>query len=79
MITMPESSEPLILIIPIHVDDGPAICNSPSLDMWFVQEISKKVDFVCLGPIVEFIMSYGHLSFSLLLILLYSHLHIIDY
>jgi hypothetical protein len=50
---MPESGDPLILIIPIHVDDGLAISNSLSLYTWFVQEMSKKVDFVCLGPITN--------------------------
>jgi hypothetical protein len=50
---MPASNEPLILIIPIHVDDGLAICNSQLLYMWFVQEISKMIDFVCLGPIMN--------------------------
>jgi hypothetical protein len=50
---MPESGEPLILIIPIHVNDGLAICNSMSLYTWFIQEISKKVDFVCMGPVMN--------------------------
>jgi Reverse transcriptase (RNA-dependent DNA polymerase) len=52
-ITMPESGEPLIIIIPIHVDDGLVICNSLPLHAWFVREMSKKVDFVCLGPVTN--------------------------
>ena len=52
-ITMPESGIPLVLIVPIHVDDGLAICNSPSLYTWFVKAISKRVDFVCLGSVTN--------------------------
>ena len=52
-ITMPLSGDPLLLIIPIHVDDGLAITNSIPLYNWFVAEISKKIDFVCLGPIIN--------------------------
>ena len=52
-VTMPESGAPLVLIIPIHVDDGLAVCNSISLYAWFVQEISKKIDFVCLGSVTN--------------------------
>ena len=52
-ITMPDSEDPLVLIIPIHVDDGLAICNSSSLYAWFVRAISQKVDFVCLGSITN--------------------------
>ena len=52
-VTMPASGVPLVLIIPIHVDDGLAITNSTSLYNWFVREISKKVDFVCLGPVTN--------------------------
>ena len=43
----------LTLIIPIHVDDGLAISNSLPLYQWFVAEMSKKIDFVCLGAIVN--------------------------
>jgi hypothetical protein len=52
-ITMPGTGEPLTLIIPIHVDDGLAICNSLPLYAWFVREISKKIDLVCLGPVTN--------------------------
>ena len=52
-IIMPGSGEPLTLIIPIHVDNGLAICNSLPLYEWFVREISKKVELVCLGPVTN--------------------------
>ena len=47
------SGDPLFLIIPIHVDDGLAITNSSPLYEWFVLEISKTIDFICLGPILN--------------------------
>jgi hypothetical protein len=52
-ITMPASGNPLILIVFTHVDNGLAICNSSSLYTWFIQKISKKVDFVYLDPITN--------------------------
>lgn len=53
LIPMPASGDPLLLIIPIHVDDGLAISNSLPLYNWFISEISKSIDIVCLGPILN--------------------------
>lgn len=47
------SDAPLTLIIPIHVDDGLVISNSLPLCKWFASEMSKKIDFVCLGAVVN--------------------------
>ena len=47
------SNQPLILIIPIHVDDGLAASNSLPLYKWFVEEMSSKIDYVCLGAVVD--------------------------
>ena len=52
-ISLPPSAESLLLIIPIHVDDGLAISNSLPLYKWFVSEISKSIEFVCLGPVIN--------------------------
>jgi Reverse transcriptase (RNA-dependent DNA polymerase) len=52
-ISMPPSGEPLFLIIPIHVDDGLAVTNSLSLYHWFVSEISKSIEFINLGPVIN--------------------------
>jgi hypothetical protein len=46
-------SSPLTLIIPIHIDDGLAVSNSLPLYNWFVTKITKKINFVCLGAIVN--------------------------
>jgi hypothetical protein len=45
--------DPLLLIIPVHVDDGLAISNSLPLYNWFVMEISKTIEFICLGPVLN--------------------------
>lgn len=51
-VPLPPSGE-LFLIIPIHVDDGLAISNSLLLYNWFVTEISKSIEYVCLGSVVN--------------------------
>ena len=40
-IDMPASGKPLILIVPIHVDDGLAICNSPSICLVCERNVKK--------------------------------------
>src|SRR5271168_3802497 len=52
-ITLPPSGQPLFLIIPIHVDDGLAISNSLPLYTWFVSEISKSIELISLGPVLN--------------------------
>ena len=47
------SGKPLFLIIPIHVDDGLAISNSLPLYNWFVMEITKSIEFISLGPVIN--------------------------
>src|SRR6202522_4606180 len=52
-IPLPLSKDPLLLIIPIHVDDGLVVTNSLPLHNWFVLEISKTIEFICLGPVLN--------------------------
>lgn len=52
-IIMPVSGEPLLLIIPVHVDNGLAVTNSLSLYNWLVKEILKTIELVCLGPVLN--------------------------
>ena len=49
----PPPGTPLFLIIPIHVDDGLAVSNSLPLYNWFVLEISKSIDFILFGPVIN--------------------------
>jgi Reverse transcriptase (RNA-dependent DNA polymerase) len=43
----------LTLIGPVHVDDGLAIFNSLPLYQWFTTEMSKKINFVCMGAVIN--------------------------
>lgn len=52
-ISLPPSKEPLFVIIPIHVDDGLAIGNSISLYNWFITEMSKSIEIICQGPVIN--------------------------
>src|SRR5271168_2717128 len=47
------SKDPLLLMIPIHVDDGLVVTNLLPLYNWFVLEISKTIEFICLGPVLN--------------------------
>ena len=53
-ITMP-SSGPLLLYVPLHVDDGLGITNSSSLYHWFLSVLSKRLHIVDLGPCSKFL------------------------
>lgn len=46
---------PLVLYVPIHVDDGLAITNSPSLYAWFLSILSKRLHVVDLGHCSKFL------------------------
>jgi hypothetical protein len=47
------SGNPLFLIVPVHVDDGLAVLNSLSHYTWFISEISRSIEIVCLGPVIN--------------------------
>jgi hypothetical protein len=40
-VSMPLDGGPLVLYVPIHVDDGLAITNSPSLYAWFLKTLGE--------------------------------------
>jgi Reverse transcriptase (RNA-dependent DNA polymerase) len=52
-IDMPSSRLPLTLIISIYVNDSLAVFDSLSLYHWFMMEMSKQINFVCLGPVIN--------------------------
>ena len=52
-VSLPPSGEPLFLIIPIHVDDGLAVSNSLPLYNWFLAEMSKSIEIICQGPVIN--------------------------
>ena len=54
-VPMPLDGGPLVLYIPLHVDDGLAITNSPLLYAWFLSVLSKRLHIVDLGPCSKFL------------------------
>ena len=48
-ISMPSDGSSLLLIVPVHVDDGLVITNSVPLYKWFIGELSKSLEIVDLG------------------------------
>ena len=54
-VALPSDGGPLVLYIPLHVDDGLAITNSPSLYAWFLSVLSKRLHIVDLSPCAKFL------------------------
>ena len=54
-VVMPADGSPLVLYVPLHVDDGLAITNSPSLYAWFLSSLSVRLQIVDLGPCSKFL------------------------
>ena len=54
-ITMPSTGGDLILMVPVHVDDGLAVTNSIPLYNWFIAELSKELEVIDLGPVSMFL------------------------
>ena len=55
LISMPPDGSPLVLYVPLHVDDGLAITNSPSLYAWFLLVLSRHLHIVDLGPCAKYL------------------------
>jgi hypothetical protein len=53
-VVMPASGS-LLLYVPLHVDDGLAITNSPALYAWFLRILSQRLHIVDLGPCSKFL------------------------
>jgi len=52
---MPSNGDDLILMVPVHVDDGLAVTNSIPLYTWFIAELSRELEVVDLGPVSMFL------------------------
>ena len=59
-IPMPSNGDNLILMVPIHVDDGLVITNSIPLYTWFLSKLSKELEVVDLSPISMFLAIHIH-------------------
>jgi hypothetical protein len=54
-VDMPPNSSPLVLYVPLHVNDGLAITNSISLYTWFLSVLSRHLHIVDLGICAKFL------------------------
>jgi hypothetical protein len=54
-VVMPADGSPIVLYVPLHVDDGLAITNSPSLYAWFLSSLSTCLQVVDLRPCSKFL------------------------
>jgi Reverse transcriptase (RNA-dependent DNA polymerase)/GAG-pre-integrase domain len=54
-ISMPPDGGPLVLYVPIHVDDGLGITNSKPLYTWFLSILAKRLHIVDMGPCAKFL------------------------
>jgi len=59
-IPMPSNRDDLILMVPVHIDDGLAVTNSIPLYSWFITELSKELDDVDLGLVSMFLVIHIH-------------------
>ena len=59
-ILMPPNGDDLLLMVPVHVDDGLAVTNSTPLYTWFIAELSKELEVVDLGPVSMFLAIHIH-------------------
>lgn len=54
-VPMPIDGTPLVLYVPLHVDDGLAITNSTPLYLWFLNTLAKRLLIVDLGQCSKFL------------------------
>ena len=54
-ISLPTDGSPLVLYVPLHVDDGLAITNSLPLYAWFLATLAKRLLIVDLGQCSKFL------------------------
>lgn len=54
-VSMPSDGSPLVLYVPLYVDDGLAITNSQPLYAWFLSVLSQCLHIVDMGPCAKFL------------------------
>ena len=42
-VAMPADSSPLLLYVPLHVEDGLAVMNSHPLYLWFLKKLAERL------------------------------------
>lgn len=74
-ISMPPSG-PLLLYVPLHVDDGLGITNSSSLYLWFLHVLLKRLHIVDLGPCSKFLSILIICNYALQRLWLSPHIYV---
>ena len=64
-VAMPANGGPLVLYVPIHIDNGLAITNSPSLYQWFLATLRWNLLIVDLGDCSKFLS----------IVIIWDHVH----
>ena len=54
-ISMPSDGSPLVLFVPVHINDSLGITNSQSLYLWFLKSLSRCLHIVDLGVCFKFL------------------------
>ena len=54
-VSMPQDGSPLVLFVPVHVDDGLGVTNSLPLYLWFLKSLSHRLHIVDLGVCSKFL------------------------
>jgi hypothetical protein len=54
-VSMPLDGSPLVLYVPLHVDDGLAITNSSPLYQWFIKMLKRRLLIVDMGLCKKFL------------------------
>jgi len=54
-VSMPSDGSPLVIFVPVHVDDGLGVTNSQSLYLWFIKSLSRCLHIVDLGTCSKFL------------------------
>src|SRR6202522_3367621 len=77
-VAMPADGSPIVLYIPLHVDDGLAITNSPTVYAWFLASLAAQLHIVDLGPCSKFLNILILRDRPNRTILLSSHVYIVE-
>ena len=75
---MPTDGHPLMIYVPIHVNDGLAITNFPSLYHWFLTTLQQNLLIINLGECFKFlsiVIVHDHICCRLWL---FSHVYVTE-
>lgn len=77
-VPLPSNGLPLVIYVPIHVDNGLVVTNSPPLYRWFLRSLSDRLNIVDLGPCSKFLSIVIVCDRALRRLWLSSHVYIAE-